>query len=397
MVSANAPKNVLNISEEFLPFYTGHAIYTVKLQRYLKRLGYQFTVVTKRLKRELPVSEIVQGVPVERLEVYDAGNFMSFYLKTIGFMIRHRSEYRVIHVNSFHDRYLLLLLVAKLLGKKVVLQMALYGTDDPLTFLRTFSLSRLRFAVMRRWTDCYFPISTPIEKSCLEAGVPARKITKIHQGVDLQRFVPAADGVAKQAVRRTLGLPEQQPLAIFVGAIIERKGVSELLEAWTKIQASVPDATLLLVGPYDFGAENVNVTSLNGFIEGLRATIAQRNLRVIWAGRTDVVEQYMAAADVFVFPSRREGLPNVIIEAMSCELPCVTTSMFGAADDMVVPGETGYIVGGVDELAERTTELLKDPAKVRAMGSRGREVALRKFDFENIASRYVKLYDSLQA
>ena len=396
MLSMNKNRNVLNISEEFLPFYTGHGIYTVKLQRFLQKLGYQFTIVTKRLKPELPASEVVQGVPVERIEVYDAANFKQFYFKTIGFMIRRRREYRVLHINSYHDRYLLLLVVAKLLRKKVVVQMALYGTDDPQTFLRTYSLSRLRFAFIRRLIDCFFPISTPIEKSCLEAGVPASKITKIHQGVDLQRFAPAADDAAKQALRRKLGLPENQPLAIFVGAIIERKGVSELLEAWTKIQASVPDATLLLVGPYDFGDENVNVTSLNGFVEGLRATIAQRNLRVIWAGRTDVVEQYMAAADMFVFPSRREGLPNVIIEAMSCELPCVTTSMFGAADDMVVPGETGYIVGGVDELAERTTELLRDPAKVRAMGSRGREVALRKFDFENIASQYVKLYDSLQ-
>jgi glycosyltransferase involved in cell wall biosynthesis len=395
MVSANAPKNVLNISEEFLPFYTGHGIYLIKLHRYLEKLGYRYTIVTKRLKPELPKSEVVDGIPVERLEVYDAANFLQFYLKTIAFMIRHRSQYRVIHINSYHDRFLLLLLVAKLLRKKVVVQMALLGTDDPQTFLKTYSLSRLRFAFIKLWTDRFFPISTPIEKSCLDAGVPPRKITKIFQGVDLKRFVPPANDAAKQDMRRRLGLPESVPLAIFVGAIIERKGVQELLESWVRVQQKIPDATLVLVGPWDWGSENVNVVSLNKFVDDLRAIIQRHQLRVVWTGKTDSVEDYMCASDVFVFPSRREGFGNVIIEAMACELPCIVTPMDGVANDTVVPGETGYIVQGNDELSARTIELLLDPAAAHRLGKRGREVALQKFDFEAIAPQYARLYDSV--
>ena len=394
-MSANPPKNVLNISEEFLPFYTGHGIYLIKLHRYLERLGYRYTIVTKRLKPELPKSEVVDGIPVERLEVYDAGNFLQFYLQTIAYMIRHRSEYRVIHINSYHDRFLLLLLTAKLLRKKVVVQMALLGTDDPQTFLKTYRLSRLRFAFIKLWTDRFFPISTPIEKSCLDAGVPARKITKIFQGVDLKRFVPAANSAAKQGMRRRLGLPESVPLAIFVGAIIERKGVYELLESWVTVQRQIPEATLVLVGPWDWGSENVNVVGLNKFVDDLRAIVERHQLRVVWAGKTDKVEDYMCASDVFVFPSRREGFGNVIIEAMACELPCIVTPMDGVANDTVVPGETGYIVQGNDELAARTVELLLDPATAYRQGARGREVALQKFDFEAIAPQYARLYDSV--
>jgi len=394
-VSANAPKNVLNISEEFLPFYTGHGIYLIKLHRYLEKLGYRYTIVTKRLKPELPKSEVVDGIPVERLEVYDAANFLQFYLKTIAFMIRRRSEYRVIHINSYHDRFLLLLLVAKLMRKKVVVQMALLGTDDPQTFLKTYSLSRLRFAFIKLWTDRFFPISTPIEKSCLDAGVPPRKITKIFQGVDLKRFVPPTNDAAKQDMRRRLGLPESVPLAIFVGAIIERKGVHELLESWVKVQQKIPEATLVLVGPWDWGSENVNMATLNKFVDDLRTIIQRHQLRVVWTGKTDKVEDYMGASDVFVFPSRREGFGNVIIEAMACELPCIVTPMDGVANDTVVPGETGYIVQGNDELAARTIELLLDPATAHRLGTRGREVALQKFDFEAIAPQYARLYDSV--
>jgi glycosyltransferase involved in cell wall biosynthesis len=395
-LSIHPLKNVLNISEDFLPFYTGHGIYLIKLHRYLERLGYRFTIVTKRLKPELAKSEIVEGIPVERLEVYDASDFWAFYRKTIGFMIRRRRDYCVIHINSYHDRFLLLLLVAKLLRKKVVVQMALMGTDDPQTFLRTYSLARLRFAFIKRWTDRFFPISTPIEQSCLIAGVPPGKITKIYQGVDLKRFVPPADETAKQDLRRRLQLPEGVPLAVFVGAIIERKGVRELLDAWAIVQRQIPDATLLLVGPYDWGNENVSVVGLNKYVDDLRGSIARNQLRVVWTGKTDVVEHYMTASDVFVFPSQREGFGNVIIEAMASELPCIVTPMDGVANDTVVPDETGYIVQDIPELAARIIQLLRDPTLSRRLGRRGREVALQKFDFEAIAPQYARLYDDVQ-
>jgi glycosyltransferase involved in cell wall biosynthesis len=85
----------------------------------------------------------------------------------------------------------------------------------------------------------------------------------------------------------------------------------------------------------------------------------------------------------------------VIIEAMACELPCIVTPMDGVANDTVVPGETGYIVQGNDELTARTAELLLDRATAQRLGKRGREVALQKFDFEAIAPQYARLYDSV--
>ena len=388
-------KNVLNLAEEFLPFYTGHGIYLIKLHKYLEKLGYRYTIVTPRQLHKVPASEVIEGIQVDRLEAYETRRFMRFYIETIKYLIRRRRDYRVIHINSFHDRFLALLVVAKLLGKKVVVQMALMGSDDPQTFLRTFSLGKLRFFFIRHLTNRFVPISTAIEKSCLEAGVSPKKITKIFQGVDLARFAPVRDAAARLALRRELDLPTSGPLAVFCGAIIERKGVRELLEAWTLVQRRLPEAQLVLVGPYEFGLENVNVVGLNQYVVELRKLIAERGLNVTWTGKTDQVERYMGASDVFVFPSRREGFGNVIIEAMACELPCIVTPMDGVAYDTVVPGETGYVVEGNEALADRLVELLSDPLRARKLGQRGREVALQKFDFEAIAPQYAALYDSM--
>jgi glycosyltransferase involved in cell wall biosynthesis len=387
--------NVLNIAEEFPPFYTGHGIYLIKLHRYLAKLGYRYTVVTPRQLHSVPKSEIIDGIQVHRLEAFDKQRFLRFYLQTLVYLFKQRKTYRVIHINSFQDRFLLLLLLTKVLRKKVVVQMALMGADDPLTFLRMFKFGKFRFFLIRKLTDRFFPISTPIEQSCLDAGVPPAKIHKIFQGVDTQAFAPVGSEAEKQALRVELKLPDGVPLAIFVGAIIERKGVRELLSAWAKVQRGSPAAVLLLVGPYDFGEENVNITSLNSFVTELRGIIQKDGLNVIWAGKTNQVERYMRAADLFVFPSRKEGFGNVIIEAMACGLPCIVTPMDGVANDTVVSGDTGYIVSTVDEVAQRTAELLADPVKARRMGARGREVVCKRFDFERIAPQYVELYESM--
>ena len=393
-MTASVDNNVLNIAEEFPPFYTGHGIYLIKLHKYLEKLGYRYTVVTPRQLPHVPASEVIAGIQVDRLEAYSKQRFLRFYAQTLRYLIRRRHTYRIIHINSFHDRFLLLLVLAKLLRKKVVVQMALLGSDDPLTFLRTFKFGAVRFYLIRLLTTRFFPISTPIERACLEAGVPPGKIRKIFQGVDTRSFTPA-DAAQKTSLRGQLKLPVAGPMAIFVGAIIERKGVRELLEAWVRVQGQLPAATLVLVGPYEFGAENVNEKGLNSYVEGLRQLIAEHRLNVIWTGKTDQVERYMCASDVFVFPSQREGFGNVIIEAMACALPCIVTPMDGVANDTVVHAQTGYIVEGADDLAARIKELLADDGKARAMGERGREVVLQKFDFEQIAPQYVDLYRSM--
>jgi glycosyltransferase involved in cell wall biosynthesis len=395
LMRTESERNVLNIAEEFLPFYTGHGIYLIKLHEYLKGLGYRYTIVTPRQLAEVSPFEVIGGIEVHRVEAYRRQRFFKFYTETLRYMISRRHTYRVIHINSFHDRFFLLLLLAKLLGKKVVVQMALLGSDDPLTFVRTFRFGSLRFWIIRKLTDKFFPISTPIEQSCVAAGVPLGKIRKIYQGVDLKRFSPPADLAEKLTLRRRFGLPEEGKLAIFVGAIIERKGVRELLDAWAVVQSHVADSTLVLVGPYAFGEENVNVGALNDFVTDLRKIIEARKLRVVWVGKSDSVELLMAASDVFVFPSRREGFGNVIIEAMACGIPCVVTPMDGVALDTVVSGETGYIAKDVQEVAEKTVKLLSDPRLAASMGARGRETALRRFDFPAIASQYVELYESL--
>ena len=129
-------------------------------------------------------------------------------------------------------------------------EMTLDGVDDAATLLsRRQRLQRFRNRVVRS-CDGYVAISPTLEAAYRTTGLSADKLRLIPQGVDVERFRPSDD---KLAVRRDLALPETGPLVVFVGSLIHRKGLDVLLQSWSAVRASRPDAHLVLVGRDRFG------------------------------------------------------------------------------------------------------------------------------------------------
>jgi glycosyltransferase involved in cell wall biosynthesis len=280
------------------------------------------------------------------------------------------------------------------LRKKIVMQMVLMGADDPESLkLQYHKLRSVRLGILARM-DRFIYISTPLGDSCRRTGLPAGKLCHIPQGVDTQRFCPV-DGNAKRAVRSRLGLPADKKIVTFVGSVIHRKGVDVLIDAWESVQRQCPDAELILVGPCDFGSEDYDASSSNAFVDAIRGQISQRALNVRLVGRSSEVESFLQGCDVFVLPSRKEGFPNVIIEAMACGVPVVVTQMDGASRDSVTPGETGIIVSSCEELASALIEVLNNDERRRKLGTNARSDVLRRFALAQIADKYMAIYDEL--
>jgi glycosyltransferase involved in cell wall biosynthesis len=109
--------------------------------------------------------------------------------------------------------------------------------------------------------------------------------------------------------------------------------------------------------------------------------------------RTAVAELYRAA-DVFVLPSRREGLPVALMEAMSCGLPCVASLLPGATDTLIVDGVSGRLVpvGDVDAFSNAIAEMLRDPVRANAMGAAARQIVLDRFASDKIAECWLRSY-----
>ena len=153
-------------------------------------------------------------------------------------------------------------------------------------------------------------------------------------GVDSNHFLrtpPLLD--AGRAIRDRYQIPDEAIVFCFVGRVVKDKGIIELVEAFRKL-ADVVDARLLLVGPYE--------QELDPLPEGVMYYI-QNDSRVIAAGFQHDVRPWLLTSDVFVFPSYREGFPNVVMQAACLEVPCIVSDINGC-NEIIEDQVSGLIV-----------------------------------------------------
>ena len=201
----------------------------------------------------------------------------------------------------------------------------------------------------------------------------AAKWRTVHDGIEPDRFDPAADPAA-DPYRAGLGWADDDFVLLQAGTVNARKGVDRTLAALPALLERVPHALLAFAG----GPEN---DSDAAWRDGLPHA---NHPRVRWLGRRADLPAVMNAADAVVLPSRHEGMGRVLIEAMAARRPCVGSDA-GGIPEVIAHGETGFVVpfahepAGVAGLADRLAELAADPALRRQMGEAGRDRVLAHF------------------
>lgn len=196
-------------------------------------------------------------------------------------------------------------------------------------------------------------------------------------GVDPDRWDPALAAVDRDAVRREWDVCPDEVVIGYVGRITPDKGVDDLLAASARL-SDLP-LRLVLVGSMDD--------------EGLRRRIAALGRRAIHIDLVEDLSPVYAAIDVLCLPTRREGFPNVVLEAALAGVPTVTTTATGARDS-VVPGVTGWSVptGDVDQLTDTLRSCAADRRRLREVGRAARAHALDNFRPEDIWSGLESIY-----
>jgi glycosyltransferase involved in cell wall biosynthesis len=201
-------------------------------------------------------------------------------------------------------------------------------------------------------------------------------------GVDCEHYSPK-----ETDLRAELGIPDGAMVVGFTGRLTHDKGVPLLFEAFEDIRESQPGVYLLLVGWWDEAEDAID--------SALREKIL-RHSNVRCTGFVRDVAPYLRAMDIFALPTRREGLPNAILEASATALPIVTTDATGARD-AVVHGLTGLMVpaGSSSALQEALLKLLYAPQLRERMGREGRRWVQRNFERRHVLARNAHFYRDL--
>jgi len=210
----------------------------------------------------------------------------------------------------------------------------------------------------------------------------------IHHGIDTETFKPISD---KTNLRYELGLPDRKLVGCF-GRIRHQKGVDIFVDAMRKVCTEDPLAVGIICGQ--------TTTEHRDFEKDLRARITGAGLsdRIIFLGTqpSDRLPLLFAALDVYVAPQRNEGFGLTPIEAMACGVPVIATTA-GAFEEMVLNGETGYIVEieDIKNLTERLIELLSNEPRRKTLAKASIERVAQNFDIKGEAAALVKLYKDL--
>jgi len=214
---------------------------------------------------------------------------------------------------------------------------------------------------------------------------PSAEVSIVPMGVDVTEFEPKQRNVE---VRRKLGVDAE--MILFVGRLVEKKGVHNLLSAMQQVLRKSPQATLVLVG------DGTQRRELERMAERLGIAASVRFLGKL---PHEHLPEYYAAADLFVGPSvvdrsgDTEGLGVVFIEAASAGLAIVGTSV-GGISDVLIPEVTGIAVepDQPEALANAIERLLGDEPLRRRLGEAARQHALRRFSWSQVAERFSDVF-----
>lgn len=372
-------------SSYFPPEYSGAALQAISLAKKLRDRGHYIEFVTQRWPGLLANDEI-EGFPVTRLEAGRGRKHRELRLwwNLARFLRRRRSDFDILHSHGAYYTDSIIGPFGRWFGMRSLAKASLAEND--LHDLKGSLTGRIHLSMLRR-VDACIAISRDLQHEFDRGGVPSSRVHYLPNCVDTARFSPVTPD-AKRALRVRLGLPCNKRIALYVGVFDCRKNVGWLVRHWKRTDGFGLNTMLVAIGPQSRDDPD------GAFKRELLHLAAQApDLIKICDSVSDVAEYY-GAADLFVLPSQAEGLPNVVLEAMACGLPCVAADVSGSRE-LIRQGETGYLFApdDVDDLRIALEKALGTGAA--NLGEAGRARVVRGFAIGVLAEKYERLYASL--
>jgi glycosyltransferase involved in cell wall biosynthesis len=416
------------VTATFLPAVGGIEKQAFAHGRSLRERGYGATIITFRHHKAWPRREMIEGVPVIRVAgVLLEGRWkLPRPLQKLAYLLamlvmgwtlwRYRKRYDVLHVYKLTFLASLAALVCRLTSKPMLVSVRSTGSgelyhshnkesllagplDATAAWLRVDgrlqaagkvnvgseleALERLGKPVVRLTYSLLLSIravvvvlSSRMRDHLTEHGFDLPGIELIPNGVDITRFNHAQSDTSPD---------EQAQVVVCVTGLRYEKGVDVLLQAWYLVHQQVSQARLIIVGN----------GSLQSQLERMAEALCIAD-SIEFAGLQSDVPAQLHRGSIAVLPSRWEGMPNAVLEAMACGLPCVSTRVSGS-EDIVQHGVNGLLVEPEDYqgMAQALLTLLRDQLLTQEYGRAARETIEKRYAHEQVMNKYVELYQSI--
>jgi len=387
---------VCMITARFYPEYGGGARQALQLCLEIRNRGISPFVVTRDYRNSFSMFDTMEdrifGVRVFRLpSVFEKGIFSKlwFVVRLLAFLACHHTRYEVIHVHGIRHYTYPVLLLAKGMGKKVIVKMTCFGVDDPLTLKsKRFGRQRLKLLSL---ADRVIGVSSELCNSYRQSSLCPDKLIYIPNGVDTEKFKGLGTD-RRLRLRDKLGVSAESLVVVFIGSITKRKGADLLIQSWEKMIERFPISTLVMIGPRD---ENEGTIKERYLTDNLLEYLRNKGLKetVIFTGYLTDVREYLQISDIFVLPTNREGLPTALLEAMACGVAPLATRL-DSLSELIRDKVNGLLFepGKARQLSECLILLAGNTQLRRSYGRASRKVVLERYCLDVVADDYAGLY-----
>lgn len=409
----------------FHPLVGGAETRTLAQARNLRERGYAATVITFRHNKMWLPGEVIQGVPVIRVAGALLGGreklprpiqrlLYLLALLVMGWTLWHqRQRYDMMHVCQLSLLALPAAIVCQLTGKPMLIVIVsaagsglgkvtkshgnaslIAGPLDATTSwlqvgrrtrvggdlegLERFGrpVVRLVRSLLHRTHTTIVILSSRMKGYLAAHDFDLPDVQLIPNGVDIARFRPT---------RVDTPIDERAQVVVCISRLSYEKGIDVLLQAWCLVHKQTPQGKLIIVGTGPIQTQLERMAKELGIAGSVE-----------FAGQQSDVPRQLHRGGLGVLPSRCEGMPNALLEAMACGLPCVATRVSGS-EDVIQHGVNGLLVEPEDYqgMAQALLTFLHDPVLAQKYGQAARETVERYYSFEQVMDRYAELYQRI--
>ena len=373
---------ILQVAPYFTPYPGGQERYVYNLSKYLVKMGHEVHVITSNYPKTKSFEEI-DGITIERHKVFARilrNPITPGFLKIRG-MIR---NFDITHMHNEHSFSAMITAYQK---KRYDFPLILTNHGQ-LRFGNFFSDAFEKIYNQSVGKNIFRSANRIVALSSSDAeyisslGIESKKISILPNAIDLSEFAPYNNLDNIDFLKRYN--VEGKRIVLFVGQIIQRKGIEYLLKSVKYVMKLSRENNIVFL-----------VIGKGGFLEKAKNIVKNLNISdlIVFTGEipfSELVEAYKSA-DVFVLPSLSEGLPTTILEAMYFGLPVIATDIPGVRDHfrkraLLVPPKNEC------KLAEAIIKLLKDEELAKRLSANGKELVKSKYTWDIVSKKYEDLY-----
>ena len=377
-----------------LPLKTGAGINGFNLAKEFLKLDYKIRVVSFR-RGSHSIFDNIEGIDIVRIPYSD-----NKIIRLLGYFI-------IIPIFTYYlfksnlaiifgplQGYMSLFISGKVLRKKVVFRSTMFGVDDLTGLNNKFgsNLYKLRQKI-NGLMGGYISQSIAMTKSFANEYNTNIPVFESAQGVDTEKFKPISV-LEKTDLKEKLNIDTDKKTKIIlsIGYVIERKGYREVFDSLAKYVDE--DFLYIVIGKYKTKEfeymyhENENMQELYKYGKD------KLKNKILFVGECNNAEDYYKIADLFILNSKKEGMPNVLLEAMASSLPVIVTSLPGVNNYLTKNNVNSLVIDVNNSLYNCLGFFFRDNAELKKLGLNARQLMVKKYNFSDVTKNMIKTFSN---